>query len=41
MICWFCTGCNGEAIRMNEHKEDKVPMMLEKLIDKLNCLEEK
>jgi len=26
---------------MNEHKEDKVPMMLEKLIDKLNWLEEK
>ena len=35
------SGCNGEALRINEHKEDKVLTKLEKMMDKLNGLEEK
>jgi len=40
-ICWFCTSCNGEISRTKDDKEDKVCMMLEKMMDKLSGLEEK
>jgi len=39
-ICWFCIGCNAKTLQIKEHKEDKVLTMLEKMMDKLNGLEE-
>jgi len=40
-ICWFCSGCNPEALRMKELNDDKLLVVLEKMMVKLNEVEEK
>lgn len=40
-ICWFCKSCNKEVSGMKEQKEDKVLVLLEKMMDKLNDMEDK
>ena len=40
-IFWFCQGCNGEAVKVADHKEDRVLTILEKMMEKLCGMEDK
>jgi len=39
-ICWMCSDCNGKVLE-NKGGEDKVLLMLEKLMDKICGLEQR
>jgi len=40
-IFWFCQGCNGEAVKVADQKEDRVLTILEKTMEKLCGMEDK